>query len=161
MVPPIPPGCIEYDFGSGGFILVFLIHSFLGFRVVSWNQYKIIQGDMSGLLADGKVIVITRRTLPIKICPIWRCPYWPWLCFSFVHLLHGFNSAFSIGLVPINKYTKGLKGFGKALCVLIPLGFYFHCTISPFLTINNNNFLCLYWIQVPKGPFKGIKMDDL
>lgn len=39
-----------------------------------------------------------------------------------MHLLHGFSSAFqSIGAN--NKYTKGLKTFGKAYAILIPLGF--------------------------------------
>ena len=42
--------------------------------------------------------------------------------FLALHLLHGFNSAFqSVGAN--NKYTKGLKGFGKAYAILIPLGF--------------------------------------
>jgi succinate dehydrogenase / fumarate reductase cytochrome b subunit len=39
-----------------------------------------------------------------------------------MHLLHGFNSAFqSVGAN--NKYTKGLKTFGKLYAILIPLGF--------------------------------------
>ncbi len=47
-------------------------------------------------------------------------------CVSFVllalHLLHGFNSAFqSVGAN--NKYTRGLKKFGTAYAILIPLGF--------------------------------------
>ena len=44
--------------------------------------------------------------------------------FLALHLLHGFNSAFqSVGAN--NKYTKGLKGFGKAYAIIIPLGFVF------------------------------------
>lgn len=47
-------------------------------------------------------------------------------CVAFVllalHLLHGFNSAFqSVGAN--NKYTRGLKKFGVAYAILIPLGF--------------------------------------
>jgi len=39
-----------------------------------------------------------------------------------LHLLHGFNSAFqSVGAN--NKYTRGLKNFGTAYAVLVPLGF--------------------------------------
>lgn len=39
-----------------------------------------------------------------------------------MHLLHGFSSAFqSVGAN--NKYTKSLKGIGKAYAILIPLGF--------------------------------------
>jgi len=44
--------------------------------------------------------------------------------FLALHLLHGFSSAFqSVGAN--NKYTKGLKGFGKAYAIIIPLGFIF------------------------------------
>jgi succinate dehydrogenase / fumarate reductase cytochrome b subunit len=47
-------------------------------------------------------------------------------CLSFIllslHLLHGFSSAFqSVGAN--NKYTRGLKNFGIAYAVLVPLGF--------------------------------------
>ena len=42
--------------------------------------------------------------------------------FLALHLLHGFNSAFqSVGAN--NKYTKGLKTFGKIYAIGIPLGF--------------------------------------
>lgn len=41
-----------------------------------------------------------------------------------MHLLHGFQSAFqSIGFN--NKFTPGLKAFGKYFAILIPLGFIF------------------------------------
>ena len=47
-------------------------------------------------------------------------------CLAFVflalHLLHGFNSAFQ-SMGANNKYTKGLKTFGKLYAILIPLGF--------------------------------------
>ena len=42
--------------------------------------------------------------------------------FLILHLLHGFDSAFqSVGAN--NKYTRGLKTFGKLYAILIPLGF--------------------------------------
>ncbi|NER13172.1 succinate dehydrogenase [Leptobacterium flavescens] len=51
-----------------------------------------------------------------------------------MHLLHGFSSAFqSVGAN--NKYTRGLKGFGKAYAILIPLGFIF---IALFHHINGH-----------------------
>lgn len=108
---------------SGGFILVFLIIHFLDFWFPEINT-KYIQGDMSGLLADGEGYRY-HEELTHKFIPIWRVALY---CLGFVflslHLLHGFNSAFqSVGAN--NKYTKGLRGFGKAYAVLIPLGFIF------------------------------------
>src|SRR5690606_31096826 len=56
----------------------------------------------------------------------------PWRVISYVvafvllamHLLHRFQSAFqSIGLN--NKFTPGIKAFGKYFAILIPLGFIF------------------------------------
>ncbi|MFA9189363.1 succinate dehydrogenase cytochrome b subunit [Flavobacterium sp. FBOR7N2.3] len=41
-----------------------------------------------------------------------------------LHLQHGFSSSFqSVG--QNNKYTKGLRGFGLAFAIIIPLGFVF------------------------------------
>lgn len=108
---------------SGGFILVFLIIHFLDFWFPEINT-KYIQGDMSGLLADGDGYRYYEE-LTHKFVPIWRVALY---CIGFVflslHLLHGFSSAFqSVGAN--NKYTKGLKGFGKAYAIIIPLGFIF------------------------------------
>ncbi|SHI32815.1 succinate dehydrogenase / fumarate reductase cytochrome b subunit [Arenibacter nanhaiticus] len=108
---------------SGGFILVFLVIHFIDFWFPEINT-KFIQGDMSGLLADGEGYRYYEE-LTHKFVPVWRVALY---CIGFVflslHLLHGFNSAFqSVGAN--NKYIKGLKGFGKAYAILIPLGFIF------------------------------------
>ncbi|NKI26780.1 succinate dehydrogenase cytochrome b subunit [Arenibacter sp. 6A1] len=108
---------------SGGFILVFLVIHFIDFWFPEINT-KFIQGDMSGLLADGEGYRYYEE-LTHKFVPVWRVALY---CVGFVflslHLLHGFNSAFqSVGAN--NKYIKGLKGFGKAYAILIPLGFIF------------------------------------
>lgn len=108
---------------SGGFILVFLIIHFIDFWIPEINT-KYIQGDMSGMLADGEGYRYYEE-LVHKFEPIWRVALY---CLGFIflalHLLHGFSSAFqSVGAN--NKYTKGLKGFGKAYAILIPLGFIF------------------------------------
>ncbi len=84
---------------------------------------KYIEGDTSGLLANGEFRYF--EELQHKFVDIWRVALY---CIAFVflalHLLHGFNSAFqSVGAN--NKYTKGLKGFGKAYAIIIPLGFIF------------------------------------
>ena len=107
---------------SGGFILVFLVIHFIDFWFPEINT-KYIVGDMSGTLPNGEFRYY--EELVHKFEPIWRVAFY---CLGFVflalHLLHGFNSAFqSVGAN--NKYTKGLKGFGKAYAILIPLGFIF------------------------------------
>jgi len=107
---------------SGGFILVFLIIHFIDFWFPEINT-KYIVGDMSGTLPNGEFRYY--EELVHKFEQIWRVALY---CLGFVflalHLLHGFNSAFqSVGAN--NKYTKGLKGFGKAYAILIPLGFIF------------------------------------
>lgn len=107
---------------SGGFILVFLIIHFIDFWIPEINT-KYIVGDMSGLLPNGSFRY--HEELVHKFKPLWRVALY---CLGFVflalHLLHGFSAAFqSVGAN--NKYVKGLKGFGKAYAILIPLGFIF------------------------------------
>ena len=106
---------------SGLAILAFMGLHFYDFWFPEINT-KFIVGDMSGLLADGSGYRYYEE-LQHKFVDIWRVALY---CIAFVflalHLLHGFNSAFqSVGAN--NKYTKGLKGFGKAYAILIPLGF--------------------------------------
>ncbi len=106
---------------SGLFILIFLVIHFIDFWIPEINT-KYIQGDMSGLLADGEGYRYYEE-LVHKFQPMWRVALY---CLGFIflslHLLHGFNSAFqSVGAN--NKYTKGLKGFGKLYAIGIPLGF--------------------------------------
>ncbi|MDX1363476.1 MAG: succinate dehydrogenase cytochrome b subunit [Arenibacter latericius] len=108
---------------SGGFILIFLVIHFIDFWFPEINT-KFIQGDMSGLLADGEGYRYYEE-LTHKFAPLWRVAlYCVGFIFLSLHLLHGFSSAFqSVGAN--NKYTRGLKGFGKAYAIIIPLGFIF------------------------------------
>ena len=106
---------------SGGFILAFLIIHFIDFWIPEINT-KYIVGDMSGL-HNGEFRYF--HELQEKFVPLWRVAIY---CVGFVflalHLLHGFDSAFqSVGAN--NKYTKGLKGFGKFYAIVVPLGFVF------------------------------------
>lgn len=106
---------------SGLFILIFLVIHFIDFWIPEIN-IKYIQGDMSGLLADGEGYRYYEE-LVHKFEPLWRVGLY---CLGFVflalHLLHGFMSAFqSVGAN--NKYTNALKGFGKAYSIIVPLGF--------------------------------------
>ena len=78
---------------SGLFILIFLIIHFIDFWIPEINT-KYIQGDMSGLLADGEGYRYYEE-LVHKFEPMWRVALY---CLGFVflalHLLHGFMSAF-------------------------------------------------------------------
>ncbi len=108
---------------SGLAILAFLGLHFYDFWLPEITT-KYIHGDMSGLMEDGNGLRFYHE-LQLKFLSPFRVALY---CLAFVflalHLLHGFNSAFqSIGAN--NKYTKGLKGFGKAFAIIIPLGFVF------------------------------------
>jgi len=104
---------------SGGFILVFIVIHFIDFWFPEINT-KFIQGDWSGM-HNGEYRYF--EELQHKFLAPWRVGlYVLGFVFLALHLLHGFNSAFqSVGAN--NKYTKGLKTFGKLYAILIPLGF--------------------------------------
>lgn len=106
---------------TGGVILLFLGLHFYDFWLPEINT-KFIEGDMSGMI-DGEYRYY--EELQHKFVDVWRVALY---CLAFVflalHLLHGFSSAFqSVGAN--NKYTRGLRGFGKAYAIIIPLGFIF------------------------------------
>ena len=107
---------------TGGAILLFLGLHFYDFWFPEINT-KFIVGDMSGLTPEGNYRYF--EELQHKFTDMWRVALY---CLAFVflslHLLHGFSSAFqSVGAN--NKYTRGLRGFGKAYAIIIPLGFIF------------------------------------
>jgi succinate dehydrogenase / fumarate reductase cytochrome b subunit len=106
---------------SGIVILLFVLLHFIDFWFPEINT-KFIQGDWSGM-HDGEFRYF--HELQHKFLSPLRVGVY---CLAFVflslHLLHGFNSAFqSVGAN--NKYTKGLKSFGKLYSILIPAGFIF------------------------------------
>lgn len=106
---------------SGLAILAFMGLHFYDFWFPEINT-KYIQGDMSGMLADGSGYRYFEELQHKFLSPARVGIYVVAFVFLALHLLHGFNSAFqSVGAN--NKYTKGLKGFGKAYAILIPLGF--------------------------------------
>jgi succinate dehydrogenase / fumarate reductase cytochrome b subunit len=106
---------------SGMVILLFLGLHFYDFWIPEMNQ-KYIQGDMSGLNQEGRFRyyeeLVHKFTDPIRVAIY---------CLSFVflslHLMHGFQSAFQSLGVRHPKYTPGIKKFGTAFAILIPLGF--------------------------------------
>ena len=108
---------------SGLAILAFMVLHFIDFWIPELNT-KYIQGDMSGLLADGEGYRYFEELQHKFHSHIRTIAYVIAFVFLALHLLHGFNSAFqSVGAN--NKYTNGLKKFGKAYAILIPLGFIF------------------------------------
>lgn len=106
---------------SGLAILAFIVLHFIDFWFPEINT-KFIQGDWTGM-HNGEYRYFHelqhKFTNPARVIA-----YAVAFFFLALHLLHGFNSAFqSVGAN--NKYTKGLKTFGKLYAILIPLGFVF------------------------------------
>ncbi len=116
---------------SGLVILAFMGLHFYDFWIPEL-KIKFIEGDWTGALTEGGEPIRYFDHLTHKFVSHTRVIIY---CIAFVflslHLLHGFNSAFqSVGAN--NKYTKGLQKFGVAYAILVPLGFIFIATISPF-----------------------------
>lgn len=106
---------------SGLAILAFIVLHFIDFWFPEINT-KFIQGDWSGL-HNGELRYFQELQHKFQN-PARVIAYVVAFVFLALHLLHGFNSAFqSVGAN--NKYTKGLKTFGKLYAILIPLGFVF------------------------------------
>ena len=104
---------------SGLAILAFIVLHFIDFWFPEVNT-KFIQGDWSGL-HNGELRYFHELQQKFT-CPIRTGAYVVAFVFLALHLLHGFNSAFqSVGAN--NKYTRGLKTFGKLYAIIIPLGF--------------------------------------
>lgn len=104
---------------SGMAILAFIVLHFIDFWFPEINT-KYIQGDWSGL-HDGEFRYFHELKHKFEN-PTRVVAYVVAFFFLSLHLLHGFNSAFqSVGAN--NKYTNGLKTFGKLYAILIPLGF--------------------------------------
>lgn len=106
---------------SGVVILAFLLLHFVDFWIPEINT-KFIQGDWSGVLAGEEGYRYFTELQHKFVNPVRVAIYCVAFVFLSLHLLHGFNSAFQ-SLGANNKYTRGLKKFGVAYAVLIPLGF--------------------------------------
>lgn len=106
---------------TGLVILAFLGLHFYDFWIPEIKT-KFIEGNWSGKLAGEEGYRFWEELHHKFVSPVRVGIY----CVAFVllalHLLHGFNSAFQ-SLGQNNKYTQGLKKFGVAYAVLIPLGF--------------------------------------
>ena len=106
---------------SGLVILAFLALHFVDFWIPELNT-KYVQGDMSGMLADGDGYRYFEE-LQHKFIEPWRVgAYVIAFVLLALHLLHGFTSAFqSVGATVGRR--KSMKNIGKAYSIIIPLGF--------------------------------------
>jgi len=108
---------------SGLAILAFIALHFIDFWIPELNT-KYIQGDMSGILADGEGFRYYEELQHKFESPLRVAAYVVAFVFLALHLLHGFQSAFqSMGLN--NKYTQSFKIWAKAYAIIIPLLFVF------------------------------------
>ena len=111
---------------SGLVILAFLGLHFYDFWIHEMTV-KYIEGDMSGLIDPNNSTSGFRYYEELRekfVSPVRVGIYTLSFVLLALHLLHGFNSAFqSVGAN--NKYTKGLKGFGKVYAIGIPALFIF------------------------------------
>jgi len=104
---------------SGLAILAFVVLHFIDFWFPELNT-KFIQGDWSGL-HNGELRYFHELQEKFQN-PARVGAYIGAFAFLALHLLHGFNSAFQ-SMGANNKYTEGLKTFGKLYAILIPVGF--------------------------------------
>lgn len=113
---------------SGLAILAFVVLHFIDFWLPELNT-KFIQGDWSGL-HNGELRYF--HELQEKFHnPARVGAYIGAFAFLAMHLLHGFNSAFQ-SMGANNKYTKGLKTFGKLYAIIIPVGFMIIALVHHF-----------------------------
>lgn len=106
---------------SGAVILAFLVLHFIDFWLPELNV-KYLQGDMSGLLADGEGYRYYEELVHKFESPLRVGAYVIAFILLALHLMHGFTSAFqSIGATMGRRKT--VQNIGKAYSILIPLGF--------------------------------------
>lgn len=87
-------------------------------------KLKFIDGDMSGLLAEGGFRYYEELVHKF-VDPVRVGLYVLSFVFLALHLLHGFQSAFQSVGFNHNKYTPIIKKLGNAYAILIPAGFIF------------------------------------
>ena len=108
---------------TGIMVMLFLGLHFYDFWVPE-IQTKYIEGDMSGLTADGGFRYYEELAHKF-IDPVRVILYVLAFVFLSLHLLHGFQSAFQSMGWRHRKYTPIVKKLGVAYAVLVPLGFVF------------------------------------
>lgn len=106
---------------TGAMIFLFLGLHFYDFWIPELNV-KYVQGDMSGLLANGEYRYW--EELHHKFAdPIRTGLYVLSFVFLALHLLHGFQSAFQSVGFNHRKYTPLIKQLSNIYAIVVPLGF--------------------------------------
>ncbi|MFC5047520.1 succinate dehydrogenase cytochrome b subunit [Aquimarina hainanensis] len=106
---------------SGLVILFFMGLHFYDFWIPELKT-KFVDGDWTGVIEGQEGYRYFTELQHKFVSPVRVGIYILAFVFLSLHLLHGFNSAFqSVGAN--NKYTRGLKTFGKLYAIAIPLGF--------------------------------------
>lgn len=108
---------------SGMVILLFLAVHFYDFWIPEIST-KYIQGDMSGLFANGEFRYYEEMVEKFHD-PIRTGIYVLAFVFLALHLMHGFQSAFQSVGARHNKYTPAIQKLGKLYAIVIPAGFIF------------------------------------
>ena len=108
---------------SGLVVLVFLGLHFYDFWIPEINV-KYIEGDMSGLLANGEFRyyeeMVEKFHDPVRV-GIYVLAF----VLLAMHLLHGFQSAFQSVGARHPKYTPAIKKLGNIFAIAVPAGFIF------------------------------------
>lgn len=97
---------------------------------------KFIDGDMSGLTANGDGYRYFEELKHKFVNPIRVGVYCLAFVFLSLHLLHGFQSAFQSVGFRHKKYTPLIQKLGKLYAIVIPVGFIF---IAIFHFINSSH----------------------
>lgn len=108
---------------SGLVILAFFGLHFYDFWIPEIKT-KFIDGDWTGMIEGEEGYRYLAELKHKFVDPVRVAIYSVSFVLLGLHLMHGFNSAFQ-SMGANNKYTKGLKKFGIAFSVLVPLGFIF------------------------------------
>ena len=108
---------------SGAVVLAFLGLHFYDFWIPEINV-KYVQGDMSGLLADGSFRYYEELVHKF-VDPVRVGIYVVAFVLLSMHLLHGFASAFQSMGARHAKYTPAIKKLGNIYAIAIPAGFIF------------------------------------
>jgi succinate dehydrogenase / fumarate reductase, cytochrome b subunit len=106
---------------TGIVILLFMGLHFYDFWIPEIKT-KYIDGDMSGLLANGEFRYFEELQHKF-VDPIRVGIYCLAFVFLALHLMHGFQSAFQSVGVNHKKYTAGIKKFGNIYAIVVPAGF--------------------------------------
>lgn len=108
---------------SGMVILLFLCVHFYDFWIPEIST-KYIEGDMSGLLANGEFRYYEEMVEKFHD-PIRTGIYVLAFVFLALHLMHGFQSAFQSVGARHKKYTPAIQKLGNLYAIVIPAGFIF------------------------------------